>query len=145
MQYDIEEFFILQFQGKLLLKVLTYAKTIVNISDEENNTIMHSRKSLLSNNTDVWIKKNGDPGFDVILGAIVGASGFMYSQHFGLKVWKTYISFVPRSACFQYTKALQADRIRKDVMKIFKEDFNLTITCETNCQLPRCNHKLEYW
>ena len=47
MQYDIEEFFILQFQGKLLLKVLTYAKTIVNISDEENNTIMHSRKSLL--------------------------------------------------------------------------------------------------
>ena len=26
----------------------------------------------------------------------------------------------------------QADRIRKDFIKIFKEDFNLNITCETN-------------
>ena len=35
-------------------------------------------------------------------------------------------------ACFGYTSGPQADRIRKDFIKIFKEDFNLTITCETN-------------
>ena len=35
-------------------------------------------------------------------------------------------------ACFGYTSGPQADRIRKDFIKIFKDDFNLTITCETN-------------
>ena len=46
---------------ELLLKALTYAKALVNINDEEIDTIMHSRKSLLLNNTYIWIKKNGDP------------------------------------------------------------------------------------
>ena len=35
-------------------------------------------------------------------------------------------------ACFGYTSRPQADRIRKHFIKIFKEDFNLSITCETN-------------
>ena len=35
-------------------------------------------------------------------------------------------------ACFGYTSGPQADRIRKDFIKTFKEDFNLSITCETN-------------
>ena len=35
-------------------------------------------------------------------------------------------------ACFGYTSGPQTDRIRKDFIKIFKEDFNLSITCETN-------------
>ena len=35
-------------------------------------------------------------------------------------------------ACFGYTSGAQADRIRKYFMKIFKEDFDLSITCETN-------------
>ena len=35
-------------------------------------------------------------------------------------------------ACFGYTSGPQADRIRKDFIKIFKEDFDLSITCETN-------------
>ena len=51
-----------------LLKVVTYAEILVNISDEENNTI-HSIKSLLFNNTDVWIKKNRDSDFDIIMGS----------------------------------------------------------------------------
>ena len=33
---------------------------------------------------------------------------------------------------FRYTSGPQADRIRKDFIKIFKEDFDLSITCETN-------------
>ena len=35
-------------------------------------------------------------------------------------------------ACFGYTSGPQADRIRKDFIKIFREDFDLSITCETN-------------
>ena len=30
---------------------------------------MHSRKSLLFNNTDIWIKKNGDQDLDVTIGS----------------------------------------------------------------------------
>ena len=61
MQFDIEEFYPSISKELLLRAIITYAKTLVNISDEEINTIMHSRKSLLFNNTDIWIKKNGDP------------------------------------------------------------------------------------
>ena len=67
MQFDIEEFYP-SISKELLLKAITYAKTLVNISDEEINTIMHSRKSLLFNNTDIRIKKNGDTDFDVMMG-----------------------------------------------------------------------------
>ena len=39
---------------------------------------------------------------------------------------------VDELACFGYTSGPQADRIRKDFIKIFKEDFDFSITCETN-------------
>ena len=35
-------------------------------------------------------------------------------------------------ACFGCISRPQADRIRKDFIKIFKEDFDFSITCETN-------------
>ena len=69
---DIEEFYPL-ISKELLLKAITYAKTPVNISGEETNTIIHSTKSLLFNNTDIWIKKNEDPDFDETMGSFDGA------------------------------------------------------------------------
>ena len=48
MQFDIAEFCPL-ISKELLLGALTYAKTSMNFSDEEINTIMHSRKSLRVN------------------------------------------------------------------------------------------------
>ena len=50
MQSDIKEFYP-SISKELILKAITYAKTLVNVSDEEIDTIMHSRKSLLFNNT----------------------------------------------------------------------------------------------
>ena len=52
MQFDIEEFYP-SVSKDLLMKVVNYAKTLVNISDEEINTVMHSKKFLLINNTDI--------------------------------------------------------------------------------------------
>ena len=49
MQSDIKEFYP-SISKELILKAITYAKTLVNVSDEEIDTIMHSRKSLLFNN-----------------------------------------------------------------------------------------------
>ena len=138
MQFDMEEFYP-SISKELLLKAITNAKTLVNISDEEINTIMHSRKSLLFNNTDIWIKKNGDPDFDVTMGSFDGAELCelvdLYILHIlGAKYGKHRKGLYRDDglACFGYTSGPQADRIRKNFIKIFKEDFNLTITCETN-------------
>ena len=42
MQFGIEEFYP-SISKELLMNVITYAKTLANISNEEINTIMHSR------------------------------------------------------------------------------------------------------
>ena len=54
-------------------KAIDHARTIVNISSEEKETIMHSRKYLLFNNADIWIKKEGNKDFDVTMGSFDGA------------------------------------------------------------------------
>ena len=53
MQFDVEEFYP-SISKELLLKAITYAKTLVSISDEKINTIMHSRKSLLFMDKEKW-------------------------------------------------------------------------------------------
>ena len=140
MQFDIEEFYP-SISKELILKSITYAKTLVNTSDEEINTIMHSRimHSLLFNNTAIWIKKNGDPDFDVTMGSFDGAElcelvGLCIVHILCEKYGKQRIGLYRHDglACFGYTSGPQADRIRKDFIKIFKEDFDLSITCETN-------------
>ena len=112
-------------------------KTLVNISDAKINTIIHSRNSLLFNNTDIWIKKIGDLDFDMTMESFGGVElcklvclyillilGEKYGEH-RIFAWLWL-------ACFRYTRGPQADRTRKDFIKIFKEDFDLSITCETN-------------
>ena len=126
MQYDAEEFYS-SISKEILLKAITYAKALVNISDEEINTIMHSRKSLLFSNTDICIKKNGDPDFDVTMGSFDGAElcklvglyilhilGEMYGKH------RIGLYHDDGLACFGYISGLQAKRIRKNFIKIFK-------------------------
>ena len=50
MQFDIEEF-CPSISKELSLKAITYAKTLVNINDEEISTIMPSRKHFLFTNS----------------------------------------------------------------------------------------------
>ena len=100
---------------------------------------MHSEKSLLVNNTDIWIMENGDPDFDLIIGSFDGAElcklvGLHILHFLGEKCEKYRIGFFRDHglACFGYTSGPQGDRIRKHFIKIFNEDFDLSITCETN-------------
>ena len=93
MQFDVEEFYP-SISKELLLKAITYAKTLVSISDEKINTIMHSRKSLLFMDKEKWRSRfwcdNGESWWH----RIMRASGFMYSPQFGWEVMKTQDSFV---------------------------------------------------
>ena len=75
MQYHIEEFYP-SISENLLKKAIDYARSFVNISSEEEETIMHCRKSLLFNNSDIWIKKDGNKDFDVTMGSFDGAEIF---------------------------------------------------------------------
>ena len=107
---------------------IQYTKTLVSITYEEINTIMYSRKSLLFDNTDIWIKKNGDTDFDVTMGSFDCADLCelvrLYILHIlGEKYGKHRIGLCRDDglACFGYTSGPQADRIRKYFIKIFKE------------------------
>ena len=57
---------------------------------------------------------------------ILGILGEKYGKH------RTGLSRNDRLACFRYTSGPQANRIRKDFAKIFKEDFDLSTTYKTN-------------
>ena len=70
MQFDIEEVY-LSISMKLLQNPINYASTFGRISNEE--IVVHSRKSLLFNSNNIWIKKGSDPYFDLTMGSYDGA------------------------------------------------------------------------
>ena len=70
MQFDIEEVY-LSISMKLLQNPINYASTFGRISNEE--IVVHSRKSLLFNSNNIWIKKDSDPYFDLTMGSYDGA------------------------------------------------------------------------
>ena len=137
-QFDIEELYP-SISKSLLMKVINHAKSFVTISKEEINTIMHSRKSLLFNNTSVWIKEEGDPEFDVTMSSFNGANICELVDVYILKVLgemygKERVGLYRDDglACFENVSGPQAKRIRNDVIKIFKQEFDLNSTSETN-------------
>ena len=127
MQFDIEEFYT-SLSKKLLLKAITQAKTLVNISVEEIHTIMHSRKSLQFCNTDIWIKKKGAPDFDATIGSFDGTElceqvALCTLHILGEKHEKHRIGLYCNDglACFECTSGPQADRIRKDFIRFLRK------------------------
>ena len=70
--FDVENFY-----PSILLDLFTdaisYAKTITNRDDDQLSIIMQSRKTLLFNNSEPWIKKSGEENFDVSMGCYDGA------------------------------------------------------------------------
>ena len=65
--FDIKDFYP-SISKELLNDALTLAKTIINLDDQSKKIIYHSRKSLLLNQEQRWIKKGNNP-FDVSMGA----------------------------------------------------------------------------
>ena len=60
MQFDIEKFYP-SISNELLQKAINHASTFVRISNEEINVIMHSKKSVLFDSNNIWIKKTATP------------------------------------------------------------------------------------
>ena len=137
-QFDIESFYP-SIKLETLIKALTWAETIVNISPMEREIIMHARRSLLFHGGATWIKKDGSD-FDVTMGSYDGAEVcelvglymlHLLSQRLGIDFVGLYRD---DEATAQILSKKQADRARKDIIAIFKS-CGFTITVEIN--LPR--------
>ena len=70
-KFDICEFYP-SISEDLLDKAIAFAQNYTFITDQQIKIIKHSRKSLLFNKSDTWIKKEGDL-FDVTMGSLDGA------------------------------------------------------------------------
>ena len=141
MQYNIEECYP-SISENLLKKAIDHAKSFANISSEEQETIMHCRKSCLFNDSVIWIKKDGNRDFDVTMCSFDGAEVcglvglcilFILSTSYGKDLNGLYRD--DGLACFENINSPQADRIRKDFINIFRKEFQLNIVCEPNIKI----------
>ena len=135
MMFDIEDFYP-SISETLLKEALEFAKTKVDISKTEEDTIFHARKSLLFDESHVWIKKNGGL-FDVTMGAFDGAEicelvGIFLLTMLSEKYTKENIGLYRDDglAVFKNTSGPQSERIKKDFQQIFKDmGLDLIIVC----------------
>ena len=135
-QFDIESFYP-TITEELLTKALQYAQTIVKIEQTEIDIIFHSRKALLFNNAECWVKKSGKL-FDVTMGAYDGAE---VCELVGLYLLSKIHKIIPISyiglyrddglAIIPNANGPKLDKIQKDLYKCFKEE-SLQITTIIN-------------
>ena len=133
-KFDIMEFYP-SITLDLLMEALEYARTIVDITPEEERIILHCRRSLLFSKGQAWIKKEGE-AFDVTMGSYGGAE---VCELVGLLLLSRIQEKFPNAPIGLYrddglgaltlTKR-QFDKARKDLEEIFKK-YGLRITVET--------------
>ena len=70
--FDIVDFYP-SISEVLLTLSLDYAKQFTTISDEDEEIILHSRKTLLFNDNEPWVKVSDSPMCDVAMGSYDGA------------------------------------------------------------------------
>ena len=126
----------------LLKKSINYARLFVDISSDEEETILHCWKSLLFNNSDIWIKKEGNKDFDVNVGSFDSAEICELICLYILYILNTKYgrnhNGIYRDdwlACFENVSCPKADQIRKDFINIFRKEFQLSIVCKTNLKI----------
>ena len=71
LQFDIKDFYP-SIKETLLNEAIQFAKEHVPITRKDVEVIFHARKSVLYNNGEPWVKKEGG-SFDVTMGAYDGA------------------------------------------------------------------------
>ena len=64
--FDMESFYP-SISPELFNKSIEFAKSIHNISDNDLNILMNARKTLLFDHEELWMKKNGEEEFDVMM------------------------------------------------------------------------------
>ena len=125
----------------LLNRSIEFARTFVNVSDENLNIVMHTRKCLLFSANEQRVKKEGNEMFDVTMGSYDGAE---VCELVGLYLLSKIADILGmESVCLYRDDGLAVirsrsgrilDRLRKYIIEVFKAE-GLSITCETNLQV----------
>ena len=135
----------------LLNHSITFARSVTTISDSIINIIHQSRKFSFFDKTFAWVKKGDNYLFDVTMGSYDGAEiceliGLYLLNWLSIAVDKTSVGLYRDDglAAINNTNGPMLDRIRKDIIALFKEE-GLSITIKTNlfetffrCYLQPC-------
>ena len=122
------------------MKAINFAEKLVNITNEDKVIIKHTRKSLLCNNSEHWMKKYSGL-FDVTMGAYDGAEvcelvwTFLLYK-FSLKYNKNDIGLYRDDdlAIFKNISGPKSEKIKKNIQKLLKEN-QLDIVIECNMKM----------
>ena len=134
LKFDIQEFYP-SITSALLNKALDFARSYINITDEEEQIIKLSKEALLFSDRKCWEKKN-NPEFDVTMGSYDGAET---AELIGLYLLSKVSRIIPSTnlglyrddglALIPNTNGPALDRIRKLLHELFKEE-GLKITVD---------------
>ena len=136
-KFDIAEFYP-SISIELLDRSISFAKSLIDIEGNIINTINHARKSLLFDDSGAWVKKDGNPLLDVIMGSFDGAE---VCELVGLYLLNKIKSLLGSNnvglyrddglAIVHKASGPKVDRLRKDIISLFKDE-GLSITIDTN-------------
>ena len=133
-QFDICEFYP-SITEKLLKEALNHAKNYTDITEEDTKIILQTKKALLFENGDPWIKK-GNKSFDVTMGSWDGAEAcevvglFLLSKLSHINSMNVGLYRDDGLAVCQL-RPRQVELLKKKICKIFQE-CGLKITIEAN-------------
>jgi len=126
---------------ELLKLSLAYAKQHTTISEEDVETIMHSRKTLLFDKDETWVKRGDSPMFDVAMGCYDGAE---VCELVGLYILHKLTSAFPDGniglyrddglAIFKNINTRSGDNVRKKFSEILG-NVGLKITVQSNLKV----------
>ena len=131
---NIAEFY-LSISEEILDNAILFAQQYINIRGKNLRIIKHCRKSLLYNNNELWKKKNTESCFDVTMGSVDGAE---ICELVGIRILSSLPNKLDKQSTGWYrddglvllrnTSKQKTDRIRKDIIEIFKNaGFNIEI------------------
>ena len=138
--FDIVDFYP-SISEDLLRLSLEYAKQHTTVSEQEVEIILHSRKTLLFDKNDPWVKRGDSPMFDVAMGCYDGTE---VCELVGLYILHKLSSKFPEGdiglyrddglAIFKNMNARAGDKARKDFSKVIG-DLGLKITVQSNLKV----------
>ena len=134
-KFDIVDFYP-SISEELLSKAIAYAQSVTTIEEKVIRTIYHSRKSLLFDRDNVWVKKDNTE-FDVTMGSYDGTElcelvGLYLLDLLAKEFDKKYFGLYRDDGlgCFENISGLDSERIKKKIIKIFNSNgLNITVEC----------------
>ena len=110
--FDVKHFYP-SISEKLLIDVINFAKSSTNITEQDLSTIMQSRKTLLFQNSEPWVKKLANENLDVPMGCYDGA-----------ELCELIVSFILNKLTSIVNKSdaskPEIERKKKAIVKVFK-------------------------